>query len=160
MCNEEQNDWDENIHTVLMGYRASRQASTNHSPYFMLFQQNMRLPIDAECLSSQKEKGEDVILDEVIDALIKSREKVFKDAEVCIKRAQNKQKETYDRKHQPSGIAIGAQVLLENTAQKQRKGGKLEPAWLGPYTVNRCVGKGLYELWRDGTVVKRKANVG
>ena len=115
----------------------------------MLFQQNMRLPIDAECLSSQKEKGEEVILDEVIDALIKSREKVFKVAEVCIKRAQKKQKETYDRKHQPSGIAIGAQVLLENTAQKQRKGGKLEPAWLVPYTVNRCVGKGLYELWRD-----------
>ena len=51
-------------------------------------------------------------------------------------------------------------MLLENTAQKQRKGGKLEPGWLGPYTVNRCVGKGLYQLWRDGKVVKSKANVG
>ena len=92
MCNEEQSDWDEKIDTVLMGYHASHQASTNHSPYFMLFQQNTRLPIDAECLSSQKEKGEEVILDEVIDALIKSREKVFKDAEVCIKRAQKSKK--------------------------------------------------------------------
>ena len=26
--------------------------------------------------------------------------------------------------------------------------------------MNRCVGNGLYELWRDGMVVKRKANVG
>ena len=115
----------------------------------MLFQQNMRLSIDAECLSSQ-EKGEEVIFDEVIDALIKSREKVFKVAEVCIKRAQKKQRRDIRQKTSPpSVIAIGAQLLLENTAQKQRKGGKLEPAWLGPYIVNRCVEKGLYELWRD-----------
>ena len=107
----------------------------------------MRLPIDAECLSSQKEKGEEVILDEVIDALIKSREKSSKMLKCASKEHKRSKK---SRKHQPSGIAIGAQVLLENTAQKQRKGGKLEPAWLGPYTVNRCVGKGLYELYMEG----------
>ena len=53
---------------------------------------------------------------------------------------------------------MGTQVLLENTAQKQRKGGKLEPAWLGPYNINRCVGKGVYELSKDGKIVKKKAN--
>ena len=50
MCNEDQTNWDEKLDTVLMGYRASRQASTKHSPYYMLFQQHMRLPIDAEYL--------------------------------------------------------------------------------------------------------------
>ncbi len=29
-------NWEEKIDMVLMGYRASRQASTKHSPYFML----------------------------------------------------------------------------------------------------------------------------
>ena len=33
------------IDTVLLGYRASRQSSTKFSSYFMLFQQEMRLPI-------------------------------------------------------------------------------------------------------------------
>ncbi len=84
---------------------------------------------------------------------------MFKQAESSIASAQSKQKETYDRKHQPGDIAVGTQVLLENTAQKQRKGGKLEPAWLGPYTIHRCIGKGLYELSKDGKVVKNKANV-
>ena len=50
-------------------------------------------------------------------------------------------------------------MLLENTAQKQRKGGKLDPAWLGPYIIHRCIGKRLYELSSDGKVVKKKANV-
>ena len=33
-----------------MGYRAFQQASTKQSPYFMLFQQDMQLPIDSEVL--------------------------------------------------------------------------------------------------------------
>ena len=62
-------------------------------------------------------------------------------------------------KHQPVLFSVGSQVLLENTAQKNRKGGKLEPAWLGPYTVNKYVGKGLYELSRKGSVLKKKASI-
>jgi len=50
VVNESQSDWDEKIDTVLMGYRASRQASTKKSPFFMLFQQDMKLPIDNEVL--------------------------------------------------------------------------------------------------------------
>ena len=51
-------------------------------------------------------------------------------------------------------------VLLENTMQKQHKGGKLEPLWLGPYTIHRDLGKGLYELSNQaGMVLKRKANI-
>ena len=50
MCNEDHTDWDLKIDTVLMGYRASSQASTRHSPYYMVFQQEMRLPIDVELM--------------------------------------------------------------------------------------------------------------
>ena len=40
VVDECQSDWDKKINTVLMGYRASQQASTKQSPYFMLFQQD------------------------------------------------------------------------------------------------------------------------
>ena len=53
-------------------------------------------------------------------------------------------------------IAVEMEVLLKNTAKKQRKGGKL---WLGPYIIHRCIGKRLYELSRDGNVVKKEANI-
>ena len=110
----------------------------------MLFQAEMRLPIDSELQpASHLEETSDNI-QEVIDQLLKSREEAFQKVESNIKSAQNKQKETYDRKHQqhPS-IAVGCKVLLENTAQKQRKGGKLDSRWLGPYIVNRDLGKSL-----------------
>ena len=66
--------------------------------------------------------------------------------DVNIKSAQKKQKETYDRKHKSVNLAVGTEVLLENTKQKQRKGGKLENLWLGPYRVHQHVGKGIYRL--------------
>ena len=50
-----------------MGYRASQQASTKQSPYYMLFQQQMRLPIDAEILPQPTtDDGEDNSLERLI----------------------------------------------------------------------------------------------
>ena len=150
MIDDDQQNWDEKIDTVLMGYRASRQSSTKHSPYYMLFQQQMRLPVDSELLTSgsgelgDEENGEGVA--EVIRHLLESRQKAFEKAESNIVQAQKYQKEVYDRKHQPDELPEGSLMLLENTAQKQRKGGKLCPAWLGPYTISRNLGKGVYEL--------------
>ena len=76
--------------------------------------------------------------------LLKRREKAFQIAKANIKSAQIKQKETFDRKHQQSTYSIGSKVLLGNTAQKQRKRGKLESRWHGPYLVNRDLGMGLF----------------
>ena len=87
----------------------------------------MRLPIDAEMMPNF-EQEEEVDHDAVINVLLESREKAFKKAETNISNAQKQQKETYDRKHLQSELPKGSEVLLENTAQKQRKGGKLDDA--------------------------------
>lgn len=166
VVNDSRTDWDEKLETILMGYRASKQASTKHSPYFMCFQRDMRLPIDNEILpaSEDNEESEDVSdqddIDQRIQMLLASREVSFKEANNNITCAQKKQKELYDRKHLPDVLPEGTEVLLENTKDKQRKGGKMKPLWLGPYSVNRHIGKGLYELKNDkGSVLKMKANI-
>ena len=57
----------------------------------------------------------------------------------------------------PNVLQIGTKVLKENTRRKQCKGGKMDDRWLGPYTINRYIGKGLYELKdKKGTVLKQK----
>ena len=98
VIDEDQLNWDLKLDTILMGYRASKQASTKQSPYYMLYQQYMRLPIDAEIMPTS-EHGEEVDHDTVIKNLLESRQKAFKKAETNISKAQKQQKETYDRKH-------------------------------------------------------------
>ena len=54
---------------------------------------------------------------------------------------------TYDRKHhQPEVFAIGAVVLKKDVTRKERKGGKLDTKWTGPYKVAKSLGRGLYRL--------------
>ena len=87
-----QEDWDEKLDTVLMGYRASRQATTKHSPYYMLFQKEMCLQIDNEVMP--QEDSAEVDVSELMEKLLKTRKQAFADVDVNIKSAQKKQKET------------------------------------------------------------------
>ena len=122
----------------------------------------MRLPIDAELQgsTSNAEVAHDGDIEQTVAALLKSREIAFEKAKENISKAQQAQKETYDRKHVQSELPLGTKVWLENTAQKQRKGGKMDPIWLGPYSINRSLGKGLYELKNQkGEILKKKANI-
>ena len=49
---------------------------------------------------------------------------------------------------------------MENTQQKEQKGGKLTDWWLGPYTISRNLGKGVYELKNlSGRTLKKKFNI-
>ena len=94
LCNHEHTDWDDKIDTILMGYRASFQSSTKHSPYFMLFQQVMRLPIDVEMMPDNQtnEASEDCALESIIHAISLKREKIFKSAKENILEAQERNK--------------------------------------------------------------------
>ena len=74
--------------------------------------------------------------------------------------AQQYQKETYDRKHLPRELDLGMEVLIENTAQKERKGGKLQDAFLGPYIIHESLGKGIYKVKnKNGVILKKKVDI-
>ncbi len=124
VIDDDQSNWDEKIDTVLMGYLASKQASTKHSPYYMLYQQEIRLPIDAEVNSNKAEsdsidpikidgKGsEETDVHSTITTLLDSRSKAFDTAKHNIKDAQIKQKEKYDRKHLHEELPVESLVLV------------------------------------------------
>ena len=65
--------------------------------------------------------------------------------------------------HTPRGnkYIITLTNYFSNTRQKQRKGGRLDDAFKGPYIVNRSLGKGIYEIQSEGgKVLKQKVNIG
>ena len=115
-------------------------------PYYMLYQQQMRLSIDAKILPqpSTKDVGEDNSINENVGELLESRSEAFQKDQVNITKAQKQ--ETCDRKHLQKDLDVGIKVLLENTAQQQRKDGKMESLRFGPFVINKCLGKGIYEL--------------
>ena len=58
MTKEDPDNWDQQIPTILMGYRATRQASTKYSPFFMLHGHELVLPINNKGRTVSTEHGE------------------------------------------------------------------------------------------------------
>ena len=121
----------------------------------------MRLPIDNEIMQNEESHNHmESEMSIVIEALLQTREKLYEATGLKISLAQREQKELYDRKHNPNELQVGTTVLNEKLVKKQRKGGKMDYRWLGPYPINRCIGRGVYELkYMKGAVLMTKVNV-
>ena len=141
------------------------QSSTQYSPFHMMFGREPTFPIDTEHQlpldeADQCEKLTNEEISVAMDSLHSFQKEMYSTAKENITKAQKKQKDYYDSRHQTQTFAVGEKVLVENTAQKQRKGGKLKDKWLGPYRINREICKGVYALESmDGKLMKQSCNV-
>ena len=109
---------------------------------FLLFQKEMRLPIDNEIMQNEEtHKHMESETSIVIEALLQTREKLYEATGLNVSLAQREQKELYDRKHNPNELQVGTTVLKESTRQKQRKGGKMDDCWIGHYLLTDALEK-------------------
>ncbi len=102
LANENQDNWDESLDTVLLAYRVSKCKSTGYTPFYMMYHRQARLPIDLEVMptSDEEEPGEEAPgVEEFLAAKLLARENLKEDAMENIRKAQKKDKEYYDRKH-------------------------------------------------------------
>ncbi|CAB4009128.1 retrotransposable element [Paramuricea clavata] len=154
--NEKQDNWDEAIDDILFAYRTSVQATTKHTPFYLMFGREARLPIQMEIVPEGKERTLEERLEELAD-LRKSYGKVADN----IKESQDKQKKLYDAKHGASKQEFkqGSLVLLRNSRNDSRKGGKLDAKWLGPYEVVDCLGKNVFKIKNCSTGIENKKKV-
>ena len=77
-----------------------------------------------------------------------------------IRAAQARQKEAYDKKrHNPETFKVGALVLRKDMKRKKQAGGKLDFKWLGPYTIVKSMGRGLYQIQDVSDHTKQKLKV-
>ena len=152
--NENQDDWDVHIKSVLFAYRTSKNDSTKFTPFELMFGRAPVLPIEIEIKSkpsSDGDQAEEVApdFDEKVRLMMNIREQVKEQAMINIDKAQGRQKKNYDAKHQPLCFKEGDTVLLKNMRNEARKGGKQEKSWSGPYTVSSVQPKGLYKLQNE-----------
>ena len=107
------------------------------------------LPVDVDC---EKAKAEERLENwqqaqhgnDGINMLISKRQRDLETAKMKILEAQEKQKHYYDLKHcKPGAFDIGSQVLMKDLTRKKRKGGKLDTKWIGPFQIQKNLGKAL-----------------
>ena len=95
-------DWDEKLPFVLFAYRASQQQSTLESPFFLLYGRDPRLPTESAMTPTRTRKI--MNLKEYGAQLAGNMSEAWELARGCVRKAQKRQKEYYDRRVWPTNL--------------------------------------------------------
>ena len=93
--------------------------------------------------------------EECITECIRRQDRIFKTVQDNITNVQGKVKKRKLEKGMAIDIQVGDRVLRQNIRSKQRKGGKLDPDYLGPYTVINVEGKSIDVVDDEGKQIPK-----
>ena len=127
-------EWDDQLPYVLFAYRASQQASTRESPFYLLYGRDPRLPVP-EVLSHQQTRVT-MDLHEYGVELYTKMANAWELARKFIGQAQRHQKANYDKKATDVPFRSGERVFLYKPAEKTGEARKLARPFHGPYRIS------------------------
>lgn len=135
----DQKDWDLYINLTCFSYNTSRQDTTKHTPFYLMFGREAKLPIDVSLrpVTSQEPEAE-----ELIERVHRCRQ----DVQNIISREQKRQKARFDRLHRPVDYQEDQQVMVWTPVKKKGRSTKLLHRWHGPYRIVRKLSELNYEV--------------
>jgi transposase InsO family protein len=139
-CNDHQDDWDDILPMLELGFNTSVQASTQRSPYELLYGQQPRTPLD-------------VAVEPLLPRVPAAKERAdrlregFEFARGKLVEAQQRQARHADRHRRRVQLAVGDMVLL-STEGLQLRGhdSKLCSRYVGPFAVTEVVNSNAIRL--------------
>lgn len=126
-----QKDWDIHLIWAVYNYNTTINASTNFSPYTILYGLEPRNPL--KCLGDEDLNIDAPLLRDIRDA-------VRRKAKENIDLSQKVYKYYYDRKHKQQEFHVGQLVLIKSNAVPSTICRKLAFKWIGPYVVVKFIG--------------------
>ena len=112
-------NWDKFLPRILLGYRATMQASTKFSPFYLCYAKPPRMPLDFKDYFSTDTSSAQMPQDITAAPIVKEKEKNLAHAIPAamenIGKAQEKQRRDYTRKRryvEPSSFKVGDFCLL------------------------------------------------
>ena len=145
-CSDKQTDWADILPGILMAFRMSPATqSTLQSPYFLVFGEEMRVPLDTHLIPKDNVgKTFQHHLTNILENLKLGKELATKNMEI----AQEAYKTQYDKKAKEPGYEPGQRVWLYCAAVPKGLSRKLHRVWCGPYYITLAPGNHVYVLRR------------
>ncbi|KAG0753304.1 hypothetical protein G6F24_013069 [Rhizopus arrhizus] len=150
---EEKLDWDEYLPAALFAYRSMKQATTNHSPFFLVYGYEPKTPFDLDhhVYERNSPKYESLLMHRTVHQILNLK-KIREQASQAIKKTQIAQKKAIDdkiledKKELKPPFKLGEIVLLYKDFLTTSWSGKLQDKWDGPYIIQSILGKGTYHI--------------
>ena len=139
-CNSHQDDWDDILPMLELGFNTAVQASTQRSPYELLYGQQPRTPLD-------------VALDPLLSRVPAAKERAdrlregFEFARGKLVQAQQRQTRNADRHRRAVRLVVGDEVLLSTDGLQLRgQNNKLCSPFVGPFAITEVVNANAFRL--------------
>ena len=145
MVGNHHDTWEDHARPVCMAYNTSLQPTTGYSPFFLMFGQKARIPIElaygtsnATCTIQSP--------NEYAAALQKSLGSAFEQVRKNFKFRLCRQKDFYDRKVHGQPYEQDALVWLHSSVVPKGQSRKLHHPWTGPYRVVKQLSDVTYRI--------------
>ncbi|XP_062385207.1 uncharacterized protein LOC134072498 [Sardina pilchardus] len=125
----------------MFGLRTKKQLTTQFFPFHLMFGREARYPCQVPEDFQIHQSMEDDFLSEQVAIDIQRHERIMRPVEENTKRQRNRIRRKTTKKG--LDLTVGALVWRRNIRSQQRKGGKLDPEFLGPFTVSKVEGKSV-----------------
>jgi len=143
MVQTNQKDWDMCLQIAMLAYRSSVQESTGYSPAQMMYGMELNLPVH---LLLGPLPTEDDNLHQFSWKLRERLHNVHNSARDNLKLAADTQKRQYDQRVHVHVYNPGDKVWLSQTRRVRGICPKLQPKWVGPYTVLTKISDVVYQI--------------
>ena len=133
LCQDKTKDWPDKLPSILSAYRVTPcTQSTQFTPYFLLFKQEGRLPLDVSLIPSTNLPTS---AQQCMNDILSGIEITQKLVRANVADAQRKYKTQYDKQSQPHRFVVGQRVWVYFPVVKQGTSHKLQRKWRGPYYI-------------------------
>ncbi|XP_032435748.1 uncharacterized protein LOC116730540 [Xiphophorus hellerii] len=146
--------WDEYLDAVMFGLRTKKQMTTKFSPFFLMFGREARYPFEIPEKYEINNTVEQVMEEETVTECIKHLDAIKEVIEANVTRSTTMTKKRLRSASRNVSFSVGELVLRQNVRSQQRKGGKLEPNFLGPFKISALQGKSADLISENGALFK------
>uniref|UniRef100_A0AAX7T964 Integrase catalytic domain-containing protein n=1 Tax=Astatotilapia calliptera TaxID=8154 RepID=A0AAX7T964_ASTCA len=160
LVNDQQNNWDLYLEPTLFSLRSKVHTTTKYTPFFLMYGREAVFPseVPAQVPISNIILPDDKRYSDYVQSESEAQHAVKETAQENIAKSQDKQKVAYAKralkKYKNVVYNVGDQILLLNMRKRGRKGGRLEPDFSGPYTIDDFSGKCVRLKNAEGNTLK------
>ncbi|KAL3693385.1 hypothetical protein R1sor_007036 [Riccia sorocarpa] len=140
---EEQENWDNLLPLVEFAYNNCINSSTRTTPFFLMYGEHPLTPTGLLGGGSSSSVSTKV---EAVNQFVRRIQEGVAKAKLKLQIAQNRQKQYVDTRRRHMEFKVGEKVWLSTTNLKLIGSRKLNPRFIGPFTISRRIGMVAYEL--------------
>ncbi len=139
-------EWEDHLRKVCLAYNTSTHSTTGHTPFFLMFGRQARLPVDVMFGTPlPASEATDRIPTYVLD-LKRTLTAAYDKVRAKMGTQQERQKENYDSKVHGEPFQTGDLVWLFNPALPRGKARKFHRPWTGPHRIVERISTANYKL--------------